>query len=157
MWVPGQFCTKLRCGKHFTSNAFFAARALAPDSNISNWSEEDRNRLQDLTSTFFMQLLAKMGHGPEVLVDLRADVGKWVLRTGSLSMPNPVPLPLVYWHSNALTIPLLTKVALTIFSIVPSEAAVERSFSHQSLLHTDLRNKLHEDTIHDVQVVPSIL
>jgi hypothetical protein len=104
-----------------------------------------------------MQLLAKMGHGPEVLVDLRADVGKWVLRTGSLSMPNPVPLPLVYWHSNALTIPLLTKVALTIFSIVPSEAAVERSFSHQSLLHTDLRNKLHEDTIHDVQVVPSIL
>jgi hypothetical protein len=101
-----------------------------------------------------------------------------VLRARAIAAP---PEPTAFWQRVSLAVPLLASIALTVFGINPcrlafqliwfaldregdrkvsmwvSEAAVERSFSHQSLLHTDLRNKLHEDTIHDVQVVPSIL
>ena len=40
-----------------------------------------------------------------------------------------------------------------VFSIVPSEASVERSFSHQATLHSELRTKLKDKTIHALMYV----
>ena len=92
-------------------------------------------------STYFLPLLAKFGHGPEILPDLQT-------RSGPLALPpNPMPSPANYWHGVAVHLPLLAKVVLTIFAITPSEACVERSFSNQTLLHTDLRSTLDDSTI----------
>ena len=60
---------------------------------------------------------------------------------------------LTYWEGLALTIPLLSKIALSVYSIVPSEASVERSFSHQSIVHSDLRNKLSDEAVQSVMFV----
>ena len=99
-------------------------------------------------STYFLPLLAKFGHGPEILPDLQTQLGQWVTRSGPLALPpNPMPSPANYWHGVAVHLPLLAKVVLTIFAITPSEACVERSFSNQTLLHTDLRSTLDDSTI----------
>ena len=139
--------------KHFQSPVYFAARALAPDCNVGQWSAVDRDRLNDLVPTLFKSMLLKMGHAEADIADLRSDLGRWALRSGQLSVPAPVPSPLAYWQGVALTVPLLAKVAIAIFSIVPSEACVERSFSHQSLVHSDLRNRMSDPTIHAVMSV----
>ena len=44
--------------------------------------------------------------------------------------------------------PLLARVALTVYAITPSEACCERSFSHQGLLHSSLRGNLDDESIH---------
>ena len=88
-----------------------------------------------------------MGHGQEEEHMLRSDLGRWVLRAGPLSIPNPVPPPMVYWQGVALTVPLLAQIGISVFSVAPSEACVERSFSHQSLLHSDLRNRMSDQTV----------
>ena len=63
-------------------------------------------------------------------------------RHGALSIPDPAPEALSYWFELAVHVPLLSKVAVAIFSITPSEACVERSFSAQGLVHSDLRSNL---------------
>ena len=57
----------------------------------------------------------------------------------SLQTEKPVT-PLTFWREMAVYVPHLALVAIAVFSIAPSEAAVERSFSAQSLLHSDLRS-----------------
>ena len=95
-----------------------------------------------------MAVLKKMGYDATAQVQLNSEVGRWVARTGLLSIPpNPQPSPVQYWESIALILPMLAKVALTVFAINPSEASVERSFSHQSLVHSDLRSSLGDATI----------
>ena len=116
-------CPKKRCMKHFQTPIYFLARALAPDSDLALWAAADRDRLNDLVPTLLMPMLKKMGHTDGDIHQLRADLGRWVLRAGPLSMPNPVPHPLNYWEGVALTVPILAKVAIQVFSIVPSEAS----------------------------------
>ena len=113
----------------------------------------DRDRLNDLIPTLMLPILMKMGHGQNELPQLKADLGRWVLRACNLALPDPIPHPLTSWEGVALTTPLLAKIGLHVFSIVPSEASVERSFSHQSLVHSDLRNRMAESTIHSVMYV----
>ena len=69
--------------------------------------------------------------------------------------PFPIlsPPPLTYWEGRALLVPLLAKVGVHVYSIVPSEAAVERSFSNQTILHSELRNRMTEKTINDLMYV----
>ena len=103
-------------------------------------------------TTYFVPLLNKLGHEDGTLQAVRAQLGQWVIRAGPLAIPpQPMPAPVDYWNTIALHMPLLAKVALTIFSISASEACVERSFSHQSLLHTDLRNSLDDTSIQATQ------
>jgi hypothetical protein len=52
-----------------------------------------------------------------------------------------------YWEGVALHVPILAKLAIVIFGLAPSEACVERSFSHQGLLHSDLRGSLDDSSI----------
>ena len=54
-----------------------------------------------------------------------------------------------YWR-NRLNIEgtmELAKVATMFFSLVPTEAAVERSFSNMKFIHNDLRNHLNNDSV----------
>ena len=48
---------------------------------------------------------------------------------------------------------LLSKVALIVHKIVPSEASVERSFSNQGVVHSDLRSSLDHTTVRSIMVV----
>ena len=48
---------------------------------------------------------------------------------------------------------LLTKIAVAVHKICPSEAAIERSFSHQGDVHTDLRNKLDPTSVRSIMMV----
>ena len=94
-----------------------------------------------------MPLLKKLGRGEDDLPKLRAQVGQWVHRSGSLAIPPLRPPPVLYWQQIALDLPLLSQIALAVFSITPSEASVERSFSHQGRVHSDLRNSLTEESV----------
>ena len=92
--------------------------------------------------------LLKLGCTGDVAPALRIEVGKWVARSGHLSLPpNPQPVETAYWHTIALVLPLLSKVALTIHAIAPTEAACERSFSNQGVIHSDLRASLNPSAI----------
>ena len=48
---------------------------------------------------------------------------------------------------------LLSKVALIVHKIVPSEASVERSFSNQGVVHSDLRSSLDHTIVRSIMVV----
>jgi hypothetical protein len=51
------------------------------------------------------------------------------------------------WTSFTNTAPELSLLAIALLSITASEAAVERTFSRQGLLHSKLRNRLSDDTV----------
>lgn len=65
---------------------------------------------------------------------------------GQIRKPEEITL-LQFWQIQAITKPLLSIVAIAAISIAPSEAAVERSFSHQKLVHNPLRNSLSEESV----------
>ena len=129
------------------------AKALATDADHAQWDSSQRDKLHVAIGGYCVAVLNKLGH-PNAEAQLRTEMGKWVQRSGPLSVPpNPQPSPTRYWQSIALVVPMLAKVALAVFSITPSEAAVERSFSHQSLVHSDLRTRLDDSTIEAVMMV----
>jgi hypothetical protein len=51
------------------------------------------------------------------------------------------------WTSFTNTAPELCLLAIALLSITASEAAVERTFSRQGLVHSKLRNRLSDDTV----------
>ena len=51
------------------------------------------------------------------------------------------------WRLTTTTAPELTRCALALLSLTASEAAVERTFSKQGLLHTKLRNSLSAESV----------
>ena len=104
-------------------------------------------------TTFALPLLKKMGHGDDCLSAPRGQLGQWVTRHGALSIPDPAPEALSYWFELAVHVPLLSKVAVAIFSITPSEACVERSFSAQGLVHSDLRSNLEDSSVQAIMQV----
>ena len=113
-----------RCGKHFDHPIYVIAKALAPDADLAVWSSQDRQLLMDSIPTYFLGVLKKLGHdGPGVLEQLQEEVGRWVARSGALGVPAPIPSPRSYWHRVSLAVPLLAKVALTVFSINPFKLA----------------------------------
>src|ERR1700722_572454 len=63
--------------------------------------------------------------------------------TSSGLVRNPKPV----WYHYKLQAPELVAVATALLSIVPSEAAVERSFSIQDLEHSKRRNRLLDDNV----------
>ena len=129
------------------------AKALATDADLSVWETELRDKLHEAIGGYCLAVLKKLGHS-NAEAQLRAEMGKWVTRSGPLSIPpNPQPSPIQYWQSIALSVPMLGKVALAVFSITPSEAAFQRSFSHQSLVHSDLRTRLDDSTIEAIMMV----
>ena len=81
------------------------------------------------------------------LPKLKAQIGQWVLRSGPLAVPVDHPTPLAYWQQIALDLPHLSIIAMVVFSIAPSEACVERSFSHQKQVHSDSRARLSDDSV----------
>jgi hypothetical protein len=147
-------CKRLeeRCGKHFNGTAYLLARALAPGADLSAWSPEDRDEVMAALDSYCVPLLGKLGGADPA--QFKTEFGKWVVRSGPLAMPpDPVPEPEEYWQSVALHVPLVSKVALTIFAISPSEACVERSFSHQGLLYSELRTRLGDDSVEALMMV----
>ena len=77
-----------------------------------------------------MPLLKKMGHDDDIRQDLKTQFGQWVGRGGPLFIPLVTPQAIEYWHEMAIHVPYLSKVALCLLAITPSEACVERCFSH---------------------------
>ena len=47
-----------------------------------------------------------------------------------------------WWQDECSAFPILSKLALRVFSLVSSTAAVERTFKVQGSIHTKLRNRL---------------
>lgn len=55
----------------------------------------------------------------------------------------------LFWSYYTLIAPELSEVARALLSITASEASVERTFSAQGLVHSDLRNRMTDDKIED--------
>ena len=55
--------------------------------------------------------------------------------------------PRAVWNLYLLDAPIISHAAVAILSVCASEAAVERTFSAQGLVHTDLRNRLGDATV----------
>lgn len=56
--------------------------------------------------------------------------------------------PLAYWQSFCDT--NLSQVALSLFSMITPSGSVERCFSQQKLIHSQLRNKLKQQTVEKI-------
>jgi len=67
------------------------------------------------------------------------------------SKPHHLVLRVISLFCGRDEVPALIQVALAIFSIVPSEASVERSFSHQSSVFSDLRTRLDDSTVEAIE------
>jgi len=52
-----------------------------------------------------------------------------------------------YWQRCSSYAPLLASVALCLLTVVPTEAACERSFSTEGHLHSKLRNSLGDASV----------
>ena len=151
--VPALQAMEKRCLKHFTGGLFFLSKAFHPQADLSSWSLTDRNKVSAMMASYCAPLLAKLGHTGDVLPALRGQLGQWVSRSGPVCIPQADPHPLEYWHEMAIHMPLLAKVAVAIHSVTPSEACVERSFSQQGLLHSDLRSRLSDKSIKSLMTV----
>lgn len=137
-----------RLGKNFSSPVFSLVKGLAPGAQLSSWTDEERSKFQTALTAFASPLLNKLGHNDDDTMNcLRGQLGKWVSRLGALAIPDPIPEAIPYWFDVAIHVPLLSQVAIAIHSIVPSEASVERSFSHQSLVHSELRTRLEDGSV----------
>lgn len=144
----GKTCPEQRCGKHFSTLPYLLARAFSPDCNLSQWPHEDRQKVRAAVSSYGTALLKKLGAGDDVGVNLMQELGQWVMRAGPLGLPTDLTAdPVAFWNGIALNVPCLARLALAVLTISPSEACVERSFSHQSLIHSDLRARLNQSTI----------
>ena len=66
---------------------------------------------------------------------------------------DPAPDTISYWFEMAVHVPLLSKVAVAVCSIAPSEACVERSFSNQGLVHSDHRSSLEDSSVQAIMQV----
>jgi hypothetical protein len=146
-----------RAGKHFGSTPYLLCSAFSPTADLSSWLTADRNKVNAAVGGYLLPLLKKFGHDDGVLPQLKVQVGQWVMRTGPLTIPEGSPPdPIMYWQSIAMNVPLLAKAVLCLFSLSPSEASVERSFSHQTLLHADLRSSLDDASIQAAQWCPGL-
>jgi hypothetical protein len=58
-----------------------------------------------------------------------------------------------YWSRQAFKRRELSTVALAMGSIHPTEACVERTFSHQGIAHNDLRNRLSDESVKAIMTV----
>jgi len=72
-------------------------------------------------------------------------MGRFILRDGALLTAPPEPKE--YWTKMAVTSPRVAKVALRLLSIAPTEASVERAFSHRASIHSALRNSLSDASV----------
>lgn len=151
--TPALQALEKRCIKHFNGGLFFLAKALAPKADLSSWPLVDRNKVSAMLTSYCVPLLTKLGHNEDVLPALRGQLGQWVSRSGPVCIPVGDPNPLDYWHQMAIHMPLLAKVAVAVHSVCPSEACVERSFSQQGLLHSDLRVRLTDKSIKSLMTV----
>ena len=86
--------------------------------------------------------------------DIQQQLGSFVIREGifSISPTNPNDME-TFWRSKALACPELAKFALGLLAIAPTEAAVERAFSHRKLLHNPLRNALKDASVEALMFV----
>jgi hypothetical protein len=57
-------------------------------------------------------------------------------------------LPRKLWGSYLTTVPEMAGCVVALLELTASEAAVERSFSRQGLVHTKTRNRLADDSVH---------
>jgi hypothetical protein len=55
--------------------------------------------------------------------------------------------PRAVWNLYLVDAPIISHAAVAMLSVCASEAAVERTFSAQGLTHSDLRNRLGDDTV----------
>jgi hypothetical protein len=60
---------------------------------------------------------------------------------------DPPAFPRAVWNLYLVDAPIISHAAVAILSVCASEAAVERTFSAQGLVHSDLRNRLGDATI----------
>jgi hypothetical protein len=60
---------------------------------------------------------------------------------------SPAAFARAVWNLYLADAPIISYAAVAILSVCGSEAAVERSFSAQGLVHTDLRNRLGDTTV----------
>jgi len=72
----------------------------------------------------------------------RARRAKVAVRERKLDDPRTV------WGLKVRAVPELTACALALLELTASEAAVERSFSRQGLIHSKQRNRLADDNVH---------
>ncbi len=70
------------------------------------------------------------------------------MKEGKLSCPMEQDEDLgMFWQRCASSAPLLASIARCLLSVVPTEAACERSFSTQSYLHSKMRNSLKDASV----------
>jgi len=68
-------------------------------------------------------------------------------RLRRVHIENPQAFPRAVWNLYVDSAPIISHAAVAILSVCGSEAAVERTFSAQGLVHTDLRNRLGNATV----------
>lgn len=91
---------------------------------------------------------------PEEQAEVQLQLGSFIIREGvfNVGTANPISMD-VFWRSKAVTCPKLAKFALGLLAIAPTEASVERAFSHRKLLHNPLRNALQDASVEALMYV----
>ena len=102
--------------------------------SLTDYAEPDQvKRAADMEWTSF---LAKAGSGFEKLAGRVTDMKK------------TVPFePKRVWLKQRAAAPIISHAAIAILSVAGSEAAVERTFSVQALVHSDRRNRLSDASV----------
>lgn len=78
---------------------------------------------------------------------MKHELGRFIIRDGPFLVGETPVEPKEYWTRMAVTSPRLAKIALRLLAIAPTEASVERAFSHRANIHSALRNALSDASV----------
>ena len=121
---------------------FCFSQFVDPRVDQSSWDPVLRERMASL-------LVTSIG-GDKATAE--QEIGRFILREGPFK-EDAKQSPSFYWQHLAITAPRLAKAAKRILAIAPSEAAVERAFSHRKTIHSQIRNSLTESSVEALMFV----
>ena len=91
---------------------------------------------------------------PAERAEVELQRGSFIIREGMFNVVATDPISMdTFWRAKAVACPKLAKFALGLLCIAPTEAAVERAFSHRKLLHNPLRNALQDASVEALMFV----
>jgi hypothetical protein len=152
-----EFSIEKRCAVSMSAETLTRAKSwLISDFGapyISSYRLSDRDDAKDIESSLLNQY-AEFRARAGIFSGIQDDIDRIIHSTknekthqSSSNTPYIFFDPKKVWYLYRDTAPELAAVAVALLSIVPSEAAVERSFSMQDSVHTKKRNRLLDSTV----------
>ena len=138
-------CLTKREANHWSMDIHRLALLVTPKTNYTTMKKQQLQENRELLERYIHSIKKKLGHSIDS-TELKEDVTAWINRSRNDREGDGHDVR-QFWANESIVYPHVGMIAHVLGKIPPSEASVERCFSHQKLLHTPLRNSLNVDKV----------